>query len=220
MIGSLSSIRRSTLREARNAMGLSLLKGQSLSLTKENGESLTNVRLGLGWDSAAPAKKGLFGGFKTVEIDLDASALLFDASGQHVDTVFYSQLRSNDGSLRHTGDNLTGAGEGDDETILVALSEVSSSIRTIVFVITSYSRQTFDQVQNAYCRVLDDSTSGSPEVVRYNLTDSGRYTAMVMAKLSRRGGTWAFQAIGAPAQGRTPADVVAAAASAAEAVLP
>jgi len=194
-------------------MGLSLLKGQSLSLTK-NGESLTKIRLGLGWDSAVPAKKGLFGGSKTVEIDLDASAISFDASGQHVDTVFYNQLTSKDSAIRHTGDNLTGAGDGDDETILVDLSTVSPAVKNIVFVITSYSQQTFDQVQNAYCRVLDDAASGTPEVARYNLTDSGRYTAMIMAKLSRMGGTWSFQAIGLPAQGRTPLDVLTTAANA------
>ena len=194
-------------------MGLSLLKGQSLSLTK-NGESLTKIRLGLGWDSAVPAKKGLFGGSKTVEIDLDASAISFDANGQHVDTVFYNQLTSKDNAIRHTGDNLTGAGDGDDETIMVDLSAVSPAVKNIVFVITSYSQQTFDQVQNAYCRVLDDAAPGTPEVARYNLTDSGRYTAMIMAKLSRMGGTWNFQAIGLPAQGRTPQDVVTTAASA------
>lgn len=194
-------------------MGLSLQKGQSLSLTKQNGESLTHVRLGLGWDSAVPAKKGFFGP-KTVEIDLDASAILFDGRGQHLDTVFYNQLTSKDGSIRHTGDNLTGEGEGDDETLLVNLPAVSPAVSHIVFVITSYSQQTFDMVQNAFCRVLDDSVPASPEVARYDLTESGRYTAMVMSKLTRNGNTWTFQAIGAPANGRTPTDVLGAAAAA------
>ncbi|WP_427005169.1 TerD family protein [Pseudarthrobacter sp. H2] len=195
-------------------MGLSLQKGQSLSLTKQNGDALTNVRLGLGWDSAVPVKKGFFGGTKTVEIDLDASALMFDGDRNHLDTVFFNQLTSKDGSVRHTGDNLTGAGDGDDETLMVNLPGVSPAVQHIVFVITSYSQQTFDMVQNAFCRVIDDSVAGSPEVARYDLTESGRNTAMVMAKLSRSGGTWSFQAIGAPTNGRTAGDVRGAAASA------
>lgn len=195
-------------------MGLSLQKGQSLSLTKQNGESLTNVRLGLGWDSAVPAKKGFFGGTKTVEIDLDASALMFDAEGRHLDTVFFNQLKSKDGAVRHAGDNLTGAGDGDDETMTVNLPAVSPAVQNIVFVITSYSQQTFDMVQNAFCRVIDDSAAGSPEVARYSLTESGRNTAMIMSKLSRTGSTWTFHAIGNPANGRTAGDVLGAAASA------
>lgn len=195
-------------------MGLSLQKGQSLSLTKQNGESLTNVRLGLGWDSAVPAKKGFFGGTKTVEIDLDASAIMFDGEGRHLDTVFFNQLSSKDGAVRHTGDNLTGAGDGDDETMMVNLPAVSPAVQNIVFVITSYSQQTFDMVQNAFCRVIDDSVAGSPEVARYSLTESGRSTAMIMSKLSRTGGAWTFQAIGTPANGRTAKDVLGAAASA------
>ncbi|MDQ1622568.1 MAG: tellurium resistance protein TerZ [Actinomycetota bacterium] len=195
-------------------MGLSLQKGQSLSLTKQNGESLTQVRMGLGWDSAVPAKKGFFGGTKTVEVDLDASALLFDGAGNHLDTVFFNQLASQDGSVRHTGDNLTGAGDGDDEVMTVDLPGVSPAVQHIVFVITSYSQQTFDMVKNAFCRVVDDSVAGSPEVARYQLAESGRNTAMVMAKLSRGGNGWTFHAIGAPTNGRTAVDVRGAAASA------
>ncbi|MHA7221773.1 TerD family protein [Arthrobacter sp. RHLT1-20] len=194
-------------------MGLSLQKGQSLSLTKQNGESLTNVRLGLGWDSAVPAKKGFFGGTKTVEIDLDASAIMFDGEGKHLDTVFFNQLTSKDGAIRHTGDNLTGAGDGDDETMMVNLPAVSPAVKHVVFVITSYSQQTFDMVKNAFCRVIDDSVAGSPEVARYSLTEAGSNTAMVMSKLSRTGNAWSFQAIGTPANGRTAAEVLGAAAS-------
>lgn len=191
-------------------MGLSLKKGQSLSLTKQNGESLTYLRLGLGWDSAVPAKRGFFGKLKATEdIDLDASAILFDAGKRALEVVFYNQLSSRDGSIQHTGDNLTGDGDGDDETITVNLGSVSPAVQHIVFVITSYSQQTFDMVQNAFCRVLDDSVSGSPEVANYQLGESGPYTAMVMAKLSRAGGAWTFQAIGAPANGKTPSEVIA-----------
>lgn len=194
-------------------MGLSLTKGQSLSLTKQNGESLTKIRLGLGWDSAVPAKRGFFGGAKTVEIDLDASALLFDANKQPLDLVFFNNLKSKDGSVKHAGDNLTGAGDGDDESITVELGSVSPAVAHIVFVITSYSQQTFDMVENAFCRVIDESVPASPEVAKYQLTESGRHTAMIMAKLSRGADGWNFQAIGTPANGKTAHDVIRPAAS-------
>ncbi|NKX49210.1 TerD family protein [Arthrobacter deserti] len=193
-------------------MALSLQKGQSLSLTKSDGASLTKVRLGLGWDAAVPAKRGLFGGLKAAEVDLDASAILYDAAGQALDAVFFNQLASQDGSTRHTGDNLTGAGDGDDETILVNLPAVSPSVAHIVFVISSYSGQTFDKVANAFPRLLDDSAPGSPGVARFQLTDAGSHTAMIMAKVSRQGGGWTFQAIGERAAGRTVQDLVGPAA--------
>lgn len=195
-------------------MGLSLQKGQSLSLKKNDGGSLAFVRMGLGWDSAAPVKRGLFGMKKAAEIDLDASAILFDANGTAVDTVFFNQLQSKDGAIRHTGDNLTGEGDGDDETILVDLARISPAVTQVVFVISSYSGQTFDQVANAFCRLVDDSTPGSPEVARFTLTETGTHTAMIMAKVSRDGAGWTFKAIGNRATGRTVKDLVAPAAAA------
>lgn len=193
-------------------MGLSLSKGQSLSLTKADGVSLSKVRMGLGWDSAAPVKRGLFSRAKAVEIDLDASAIFFDAAGKVLDTVWFQQLNSKDGSTRHTGDNLTGAGDGDDETILVDLTKVSAAVSQIVFVISSYSQQTFDLVENAFSRLVDDSSAGSPEVARYQLTDSGPHTAMIMSKVSRDGTGWTFKAIGERATGRSAMDLLTAAA--------
>ncbi|MGA7204739.1 MAG: TerD family protein [Specibacter sp.] len=195
-------------------MGLSLQKGQALSLKKNDGGALTRVRMGLGWDSAAPVKRGFFGTKKAAEIDLDASAIFFDASGQVLDTVFFNQLKSKDGSTEHMGDNLTGAGDGDDETILVDLARVSPAVAQIVFVISSYSRQTFDQIENAFCRLVDDSTAGAPEVARFQLTDAGTHTAMIMAKVSRDGSGWTFKAIGDRANGRTAMDLIQPAAAA------
>ncbi|ROQ40944.1 tellurium resistance protein TerZ [Frondihabitans sp. PhB188] len=195
-------------------MGLSLSKGQTLSLTKNDGGALSKVRMGLGWDSAAPVKRGLFGRGKAAEVDLDASAIFFDAQGQLLDKVWFKQLASKDGSAKHTGDNLTGAGDGDDEVILVDLSAVSPAVAQIVFVISSYSGQTFDQVENAFCRLVDDSTAGTPEVARYELTDAGTHTAMIMAKVSREGSGWAFTAIGNRATGRSVLDLVDPAAQA------
>lgn len=194
-------------------MGLSLKKGQSLSLKKNDGASLTRVRMGLGWDSAAPVKRGFFGTKKAAEIDLDASAIFFDQQGKALDTVFFNQLQSKDASTRHTGDNLTGEGEGDDETILVDLSAVSPAVQQIVFVISSYTQQTFDQVENAFCRLIDDSSAGSPEVARFQLTDGGPHTAMIMAKVSREGSGWSFKAIGDRANGRTVMDLIQPAAA-------
>jgi tellurium resistance protein TerZ len=184
-------------------MGLSLEKGQSLSLTKQDGGSLTRIRLGLGWDGVAPVKRGFFGRSSAPDIDLDASAIFFDATGKVLDTIWFQQLASKDGSARHTGDNLTGEGDGDDETIMIDLTRVSPSVSQIVFVISSYSRQTFDLVKNAFCRVVDDSTAGSPEVARYQLTDSGTHTAMIMAKVARTPEGWTFTAIGTPGNART-----------------
>ena len=193
-------------------MGLSLQKGQSLSLKKGDGGDLTQVRLGLGWDSAAPVKRGFFGKAKATEVDLDASAIFFDSAGNSVDVVWFNQLGSKDRSAQHTGDNLTGAGDGDDETILVNLPLVAAAVSQIVFVISSYSRQTFDLVENAFCRLVDDSSSGAPEVARYQLTDAGPHTAMVMAKVTRVGTGWTFTAIGERANGRTALDLVVTAA--------
>ena len=96
---------------------------------------------------------------------------------------------------------------------MVNLPNVSPAVQHIVFVITSYSQQTFNMVQNAFCRVIDDSIAGSPEVARYDLTESGPNTAMIMSKLSRNGNAWSFQAVGTPANGRTAVDVLGVAAS-------
>jgi tellurium resistance protein TerZ len=185
-------------------MSLSLAKGQSLSLKKADGSPLTQVFLGLGWD--ALPKKGLFGG-RSGEVDLDASAILFDASKNAVDIVYYGQLNSNDGSVRHSGDNLTGDGDGDDEVINLDLSRVPAHVQSVVFVITSYSSHRFDGLENVFARVVD--ASGNPvEVARYNLAEKGSNTANVIARVYREGAGWAIQAIGASANGRTARDVL------------
>lgn len=170
---------------------VNLSKGQKVSLRKEGGIALTQIRMGLGWD---PIKqRGMFGN-RTPDIDLDASALLF-ADQQLVDVCYYGQLASKDGSIRHQGDNLTGEGEGDDEVINVDLSRVPAYITTVVFTVTSYRGHTFDQLSNAFCRLVDATTNA--ELARYTLEGAGlRYTGMVMAKFFRAGGDWKMQAIG------------------------
>ena len=179
-------------------MSVNLSKGQKLSLTKSSGGTLTRVRMGLGWDAAK--KKGFFGK-RDQEIDLDASGLLFDGSGQLVDVVWFNQLGSKDGSVVHTGDNRTGAGDGDDESIVVELTQVPANISTIVFTVNSFTGQDFSQIESAFCRLVDE-TDGT-EIARYELTGSGTHNAQVMAKVSRDGAGWSMTAIGAPTSGRT-----------------
>jgi tellurium resistance protein TerZ len=180
-------------------VSISLTKGQKVSLAKRDGGSLSVVRMGLGWD--AVKKRGLFGS-KSQQVDLDASALLFDVSDNLVDAVWFRQLRSQDGSVQHTGDNITGTGEGDDETILVDLTRLSPAIGQIVFVVNSFTGQDFSQVENAFCRLVDQTTGD--ELARYVLSGAGRHNAQIMAKMARgEGGGWTMTAIGAVASGRT-----------------
>jgi len=186
-------------------MTVSLSKGQVVSLSKTGGGTLTRVRMGLGWD--AVKKKGLFGS-RAQSIDLDASALLFDSAGKLVDQVWFKQLRSKDGSVQHTGDNLTGAGEGDDESIKVDLSQVPANVTTLVFTVNSFTGQDFSQIENAFCRLIDEADER--EIARYELTGSGRHTAQIMAKVSRDGQGWSMTAIGNPASGRTFHDLLPA----------
>jgi tellurium resistance protein TerZ len=187
-------------------MSVSLQKGQRVSLAKRGGGSLTVVRMGLGWD--AVKKRGLFGS-KSQSIDLDASALLFDGAGALVDAVWFRQLRSQDGSVQHTGDNLTGAGEGDDESVIVDLTRLSPAVAQIVFTVNSFTGQDFSQIENAFCRLVDETTD--EELARYELSGSGQHNAQIMAKVSRGGqGEWTMTAIGAIASGRTFQDLLPA----------
>ncbi|MBT2209518.1 MULTISPECIES: TerD family protein [Actinomadura] len=180
-------------------MSISLQKGQRVSLDKPGGGTLTRVRMGLGWD--AVAKKGRFGKSKAQSIDLDASCLLFDGSGNLADQVWFRQLRSKDGSVLHTGDNLTGAGEGDDEVINVDLQGVPANVVQLVFTVNSFTGQDFSQIENAFCRLVDESTG--QEIARYDLSGAGEHNAQIMAKVSRDGAGWSMTAIGATANGRT-----------------
>ncbi|MBB1245814.1 TerD family protein [Streptomyces durbertensis] len=187
-------------------MSVNLSKGQAISLEKSGGGTLTAVRMGLGWQAAA--RRGLFGK-RTKEIDLDASAVLF-ADKQPVDVVFFRHLTSDDGSVTHTGDNLVGgAGQGgDDEAILVDLQRVPVHIDQIIFTVNSFTGQTFAEVENAFCRLVDE-TNGQ-ELARYTLAGGGQYTAQIMAKVQRQGNGWSMQAIGEPANGRTFQDLMPA----------
>lgn len=192
-------------------MSVNLSKGQTITLDKEAGRRLTTVVMGLGWDPVKSEKKaGFFSKFlATVEnIDLDASCVIFDKDKQHIDTVWFRQLRSQDDSIVHTGDNLTGAGAGDDEQIIIELSRVSPPVMTLVFVVNSFRGQTFERVQNAFCRVVDQLTD--QEIAKFNLSCQGNHTGQIMAKLSRESGVWQFHAIGHNTHGRTFHDLLPA----------
>ena len=144
-------------------MAVNLQKGQKISLDKEAGVTLTKIIMGLGWD--AVKSKGFFGfGGKAQEIDLDASCILFDDQGKQSDVIWFRQLKSRDGSVVHTGDNRTGAGEGDDEQIIVDLTKVPASVKCLVFTVNSFTGQNFSQIQNATCRIVN--ASDNKEVAR------------------------------------------------------
>jgi tellurium resistance protein TerZ len=186
-------------------MAINLQKGQKISLSKESGGALTQVVMGLGWDAkkvSVGLLKGMFGGGGASDsIDLDASCVLFDEQNKVVDTVWFRQLKSRDGSIVHTGDNRTGDGDGDDEQIIVALDKVPANVKSLVFTVSSFTGQTFDAIDNAFCRLVDSSTNN--EVARYTLSSQGSHTAQIMAKVYRHNGEWKMHAIGENGNGRT-----------------
>lgn len=181
---------------------INLVKGQKISLEKPGGGSLNRVFMGLGWDAA----RGLFGLGGGGSIDLDASCVMFDESKNIVDTISFQKLYSTDGSVRHSGDNLTGAGDGDDEVINVDLSTVPAKVQSIVFTINSFRGQTFDKVDNCFARLVE--TVSNQEICIFKLKEKGSHTAMVMAKVYRHNGGWKMSALGLPANGRTVRDIV------------
>jgi tellurium resistance protein TerD len=175
-------------------VGVSLSKGGNVSLTKQAGPAgLTAVTVGLGWDLRTTTG---------TDFDLDASALGVKSDGrvlsdQHF--VFYGNLVSPDGAIEHTGDNLTGEGEGDDEQIKVNLSSVPVEVDKVVFPVSIYDAdsrsQSFGQVRNAFIRVVNQANS--EELARYDLTeDASTETAMVFGELYRNGAEWKFRAVG------------------------
>ncbi|AJP01832.1 chemical-damaging agent resistance protein C [Streptomyces cyaneogriseus subsp. noncyanogenus] len=172
-------------------MGVTLAKGGNVSLSKA-APDLTRVMVGLGWDARSTTG---------APFDLDASALVCGGGRVLGDEwfVFYNQLTSPDGSVEHTGDNLTGEGDGDDESILVDLSRVPDRCDRIVFPVSIHMAdergQTFGQVANAFIRVVDQADGR--ELARYDLSeDASTETAMIFGELYRRQGEWKFRAVG------------------------
>lgn len=118
-----------------------------------------------------------------------------------MDAVWFRQLRSRDGSIQHTGDNLTGEGEGDDEQIIVDLPKVPATVKSLVFTVNNYTGQDFSRVENAFCRIVN--AADDKELARYDLSCQGNHTAMIMAKVYRHNDEWKMHAIGETGQGRT-----------------
>lgn len=179
-------------------MSINLSKGGRLNLTKE-APGLNKVRVGLGWDANT---------FDTgTAFDLDASVFALGTDGRcanESDVVFYGNQTHKSGAIKHLGDNTTGAGDGDDEEIMVTLSDIPNEIDRIAFTVTIYEadvrNQNFGQVANAYIRLINDETN--EEILRYDLgEDFSIETAIVFAEIYRKDGTWRFNAIGSGFQG-------------------
>jgi stress response protein SCP2 len=182
---------------------IELTKGQELVLATEDGQPLTRLLIGLGWDkerTAGPLGTG------APDVDLDASAVEF-MGGQLADLAFYNNLQTRDGSVVHLGDNHTGRGEGDDEVITVDLGLVHRQVDTIVFLVSSYQGHTFEWIRNAYCRLVDDH---DVELGRFTLTGGVPQTGLVMAKIFRDGQQWRLRAIGEGIAVKVPTESVEA----------
>lgn len=173
-------------------MGISLSKGGNISLSKTD-PTLKNVIVGLGWD-ARPTDGADF--------DLDASAFMVKEDGKvrsDSDFIFYNQTKSTCGSVEHTGDNRTGAGDGDDESVIVLLDKVPVDVQRVIFTVTIHEadarKQNFGQVSRAYVRIVNKDSNN--EVARYDLSeDASIETAMIFGEIYKHGGEWKFKAVG------------------------
>jgi len=190
-------------------LGINLQKGQRVDLTKGNA-NLTRIKVGLGWDPVGQEKNGgFFGklfssgseGGSGRDIDCDASVLMLqnDKVLAGDDVVYFGKLISKCGSVQHSGDNLTGDGDGDDEVIAIDLSSVPTQYNKLVFIVNIYDaaarNQHFGMIKNAYIRVYDDKTGN--ELIRYNLTDNySNLTTLVCGEIYRHNNDWKFAAVG------------------------
>lgn len=199
-------------------MAINLQKGQRVDLTKGN-PGLSKIMVGLGWDPIENKGGGgllgsLFGGGGGANVDCDASVIMLgenDKLRNNSDVIYFGNLKSSDGSVQHTGDNLTGEGDGDDEQINVDLSRVPSHVQKLVFVVNIYDavkrKQHFGMIRNAYIRIVNPM--GREELIHYNLTDdySGK-TSLVVGELYRHGTDWKFAAVGTGTNAPGLSDVV------------
>lgn len=187
-------------------MGINLQKGQKINLTKGGGTGLRQVMVGLGWDEAPRSGGGLFGS-RPKPIDCDASVILCGANGKIVsnDTsqccVYFGNLKHYSGAIVHQGDNLTGAGDGDDEQIMVNLQQVPGNIDKMVFVVNIYDarprNQHFGMIRNAFVRLVN--MDNRTEICRFNLSENyNNMTGLVVGEIYRKNGEWKFNAIGQP----------------------
>ncbi|CAM5361689.1 TerD family protein [Streptomyces aurantiogriseus] len=176
---------------------VSLQKNQTVSLVKGGRPLLSQVKMGLGWE---PAYRGK-------DIDLDASVIAYGPQRNHIDSCYFGKLTIVNGAIKHSGDNLTGEGGGDDEVITVDLGRLPQEVTGLVFTVNSFSGQKFTEVAKAYCRLLDASTG--EELVRFDLTSAEPQTGVMMAKLIRQfSGEWEMTAMGEFVKARTVRNMV------------
>ncbi|WP_326673140.1 TerD family protein [Streptomyces canus] len=182
---------------------VSLQKNQTVSLVKGGQPLLSQVKMGLGWE---PAYRGK-------DIDLDASVIAYGPQRNHIDSCYFGKLSIVGGAIKHSGDNLTGEGGGDDEVIVVDLGRLPQEVTGLVFTVNSFSGQKFTEVAKAYCRLID-AASGE-ELVRFDLTNAEAQTGVMMAKLIKQfSGEWEMTAIGDFVKSRTVRGMVKPAAQA------
>ncbi|CBG74024.1 putative stress-induced protein [Streptomyces scabiei 87.22] len=182
---------------------VSLQKNQTVSLVKGGRPLLSQVKMGLGWE---PAYRGK-------DIDLDASVIAYGPQRNHIDSCYFGKLSIVNGAIKHSGDNLTGEGGGDDEVIVVDLGRLPQEVTGLVFTVNSFSGQKFTEVAKAYCRLLD-AASGE-ELVRFDLTNAEAQTGVMMAKLIKQfSGEWEMTAMGDFVKSRTVRGMVKPAAQA------
>ncbi|MGW3957824.1 TerD family protein [Streptomyces sp. NPDC004752] len=182
---------------------VSLQKNQTVSLVKGGRPLLSRVQMGLGWEPA----------FRGKDIDLDASVMAYGPQRNHIDSCYFGKLTILNGAIKHSGDNLTGEGGGDDEVIVVDLGRIPQEVSGLVFTVNSFSGQKFTEVAKAYCRLVDSATG--EELVRFDLTGAEPQTGVLMAKLIRQfSGEWEMTALGDFVKGRTVRNMVKPAAQA------
>ncbi len=186
-------------------MGINLQKGQKIDLTKGDGGQLNRVMVGLGWDPVEKPKGGLFSSKKGASIDCDASVIMCGADGKLLPggaskcCIYFGNKANQNNSIVHSGDNLTGDGDGDDEQVMVRLQEIPADTEKLVFVVNIYDaaakNQHFGLIKNAYIRIVD--SENNTEFCKFNLSENyDGMTGLVVGEIYKRNGAWKFNAIG------------------------
>jgi len=196
-------------------MAINLQKGQRISLEKSNGSKLQNVCVGINW--GAIEKKGLFGfGSSKEAVDLDASCALYNENKQLLEVVYFGNLKSKNGSVKHSGDDLTGDMGGDDgldnEIITLDFSQLDASVSYVAFVLNSFRGHDFGTIPFASIRIYEGTTKRVNEVfAKYDIANGSNFAghvSMVMGVFYKKNGEWKFNAIGEPTKDRKLEDTV------------
>lgn len=185
-------------------MAINLQKGQRINLVKSSGSTLQNICVGINW--GAIEKKGWFGGTSKVAVDLDASCALYDDNKNVLDIIYFGKLRSNDGSIAHSGDDLTGDMDGDDgldnEIITVDFSKLNPAVTNIAFVLNSFRGQDFGTIPFASIRIYEGTPTRVNEVfATFDIANGSGFAghvSMVMGVFYKKNDEWKFNAIGEP----------------------